>query len=282
MQNMQNVRKFLVFQLYGPLASWGEVAVGGERPVAPHPGRSAILGMLAAAAGIRRDQEEQHQVLEQAFGMAVRMETAGTLLHDYHTVQVPPQAALKKHPAITRRDELSALAAYQQDNPKTSGTILSNRAYRCDALYQIALWKRQDSSLTLEQAKDYLNCPNFTLCLGRKSCPPALPLQAHIVKAATLVDAFLAAECISLQEFLEILGMKGVDLNKGRCAALFWDGDSVESGIPARETFIRRDAVLSRRRWQFEERREHHAPWPQQPQQLQQPQTLQQPQQEET
>lgn len=281
---MQNMQKFLVFQLYGPLASWGEVAVGGERPVAPHPGRSAILGMLAAAAGIRRDQEEQHLVLEHAFGMAVRMETAGTLLHDYHTVQVPPQAALKKHPAMTRRDELSALAAYQHDNPKTSGTILSNRAYRCDALYQIALWKRQDSSLTLEQAKAYLDCPNFTLCLGRKSCPPALPLQAHIVEAATLVDAFLAAKFISLQEFLEILGMKGVDLNKGRCAELFWDDDrdgasdgageeGVESGIPARETFIRRDAVLSRRRWQFEERREHHAPWPQQPQTLQQEET---------
>ncbi|MCI5211471.1 MAG: type I-E CRISPR-associated protein Cas5/CasD [Candidatus Electrothrix sp. ATG2] len=106
------MQKFLVFQLYGPLASWGGVAVGGERPVAPHPGRSAILGMLAAAAGIRRDQEEQHQALEQSFGMAVRMETAGSSLNDYHTAQVPPQAALKKHPAITRRDELSTYAVF--------------------------------------------------------------------------------------------------------------------------------------------------------------------------
>ncbi|MCI5167420.1 MAG: type I-E CRISPR-associated protein Cas5/CasD, partial [Candidatus Electrothrix sp. GM3_4] len=152
-----DMQKFLLFQLYGPLASWGEVAVGGERPVASHPGRSAILGMLAAAAGIRRDKEEQHRDLEQSFGMAVRMESAGTLLNDYHTTQVPPQVALKKHPAMTRRDELSALAAYQKDTPKTSGTILSNRAYRCDALCQIALWKRQDSSLSLDQAKEYLN-----------------------------------------------------------------------------------------------------------------------------
>ena len=258
--------------------------MGGERPTASHPGRSAILGMLAAAAGIRRDKEEQHRDLEQSFGMAVRMESAGTLLNDYHTTQVPPQAALKKHPAMTRRDELLALAAYQKDTPKTSGTILSNRAYRCDALCQIALWKRQGSSLSLDQAKEYLNRPNFTLCLGRKSCPPALPLQAHIVEAATLVDAYLAAEFISFQEFLRIIGIKGVNLKKGHRAALFWDGDGggeegVKIGVPAQETFVRRDAVLSRQRWQFEERQEHHAPWPQQPQQpqqSQQPQPLQQ------
>lgn len=267
------MQKFLVFQLYGPLASWGEVAVGGERPVAPHPGRSAILGMLAAAAGIRRDQEEQHQALGQSFGMAVRMETAGTFLNDYHTAQVPPQAALRKHPAITRRDELSALAAYQKDNPKTSGTILSNRAYRCDALYQIALWKRQESSLSLDQAKEYFDRPNFTLCLGRKSCPVALPLQAHIVEAATLVDAYRAAEFISLQEFLRIIGAKGVHLSKGDIVSLFWESEgdeAVPSGVPAQETFFRRDAVLSRQRWQFEERREHHAPWPYQAEQPQQ------------
>ncbi len=243
--------------------------MGGERPTASHPGRSAILGMLAAAAGIRRDKEEQHRDLEQSFGMAVRMESAGTLLNDYHTTQVPPQAALKKHPAMTRRDELLALAAYQKDTPKTSGTILSNRAYRCDALCQIALWKRQGSSLSLDQAKEYLNRPNFTLCLGRKSCPPALPLQAHIVEAATLVDAYLAAEFISFQEFLRIIGIKGVNLKKGHRAALFWDGDGggeegVKIGVPAQETFVRRDAVLSRQRWQFEERQEHHASWPQQ------------------
>ncbi|WP_295540003.1 CRISPR-associated protein Cas5, partial [Thiolapillus sp.] len=48
---------YLVFQLYAPLASWGGQAVGQERPSDDHPGRSALLGLLAAALGIRREEE---------------------------------------------------------------------------------------------------------------------------------------------------------------------------------------------------------------------------------
>lgn len=257
------MKSFLLFQLYGPLSAWGDIAVGGERPTVTHPGRSAILGMLAAAAGIRRDEEDKHLALERGYGMAVRMESAGTFLKDYHTTQVPPQVAMKKHPGTTRRDELLALSSYQKINPKTSGTILSNRAYRCDALYQIALWKREDTPFTLEYLIDCLNHPRFVLYLGRKSCPLALPLQAHIVAADTLVEAYNQAKFISLQLFLQEIGVKKIDLTGDQAISLFWDGEEA-SGIQARETFIRRDAILSRSRWQFEERREHHAVWQQQ------------------
>lgn len=256
------MKSFLLFQLYGPLSAWGDIAVGGERPSATHPGRSAILGMLGAAAGIRRDEEDKHLAMERGYGMAVRLESAGTFLKDYHTTQVPPQVAMKKHPAVTRRDELMALSSYQKINPKTSGTILSNRAYRCDALYQIALWERQDTPFTLEYLIDGLNHPRFVLYLGRKSCPLALPLQAHTVEAVTLVEAFNQAKFISLQSFLHEIGMKKSDFIRDQAISLYWDEEEA-SGIQARETFIRRDAILSRNRWQFEERREHHAVWQQ-------------------
>ncbi len=254
------MKSFLLFQLYGSLSAWGDIAVGGERPTATHPGRSAILGMLAAAAGIRRDEEAKHLALEQGYGMAVRMESAGTFLKDYHTTQVPPQVAMKKHPGVTRRDELMALSSYQKTNPKTSGTILSNRAYRCDGLYQIALWEREQENTPfgLYHLIDCLNHPRFVLYLGRKSCPLALPLQPHIVESATVVDAYEQAKFISLRSFLKEIGVKKADFIKGQAVSLFWDGEE-DSGIPARETFIRRDAILSRNRWQFEERREHHA-----------------------
>jgi CRISPR system Cascade subunit CasD len=34
----------LVFRLYGPMASWGEIAVGESRHTANYPGKSAIIG----------------------------------------------------------------------------------------------------------------------------------------------------------------------------------------------------------------------------------------------
>jgi len=40
---------------------------------------------------------------------------------------------------------------------------------------------------------------------------------------------------------------------------LYWESGT-EAGLAAHHTFERRDVPLSRRRWQFDARREHHAP----------------------
>ncbi len=63
------MRDFLVFRLYGPLASWGDIAVGEQRPTTPHPSKSAVLGLIAAALGVRRDEEERQQALAEGYGM---------------------------------------------------------------------------------------------------------------------------------------------------------------------------------------------------------------------
>jgi CRISPR-associated Cas5-like protein len=34
---------YLLFRLYGPMASWGEIAVGEIRHTASYPGKSAII-----------------------------------------------------------------------------------------------------------------------------------------------------------------------------------------------------------------------------------------------
>ena len=47
--------KYCVFRLYAPLCSWGEIAVGGERRSAFHPSKSAIIGLIAAAMGLERE-----------------------------------------------------------------------------------------------------------------------------------------------------------------------------------------------------------------------------------
>ena len=38
------MKDYLVFRLYGPMASWGQAAVGGDRPTDIQPSRSAVLG----------------------------------------------------------------------------------------------------------------------------------------------------------------------------------------------------------------------------------------------
>ena len=247
------VTRYLLFQLYAPLASWGEVAVGESRPSATRPGRSALIGLLAAALGVRRDDETRQDGLAAGYRFAVREVAQGCLLRDYHTAQVPSSAALKKAPASTRRDELSVKV----------NTILSSRDYRCDGYWQVAVQPKSGPlPYGLEELVEALAQPRFTLYLGRKACPLALPLQPRVVEAESLQAAFAQSEFTGPEGFVGELGcssaVRGLERAGG---SLYWEAD-MEPGIAARQTYTRRDDPRTRLRWQFDERLEHHGTLP--------------------
>lgn len=227
---------FLVFQLYGPLAAWGDIAVGEYRPSFAHPSRSAIIGLLAAALGIRREEEERQRALAKACSLAVRIDAMGTLLRDYHTVQVPPSKKGKRH--YTRRSELAS---------DDLNTILSTRDYRCDAAYTVAIQIAQDSPYTAEEICTKLCAPEFALYLGRKSCPLAMPLQPKVMKVSNVRESFEKVHPPKeLQSALSSL-----------LVGIYWE-DGIESGYKSDHVVMRRDDPISRTRWQFAERREHY------------------------
>jgi CRISPR system Cascade subunit CasD len=246
---------YLVFRLYGPMCSWGDIAVGEVRPSTDHPSKSAILGLIAGAMGIKRPDtvgdenertalEDAHRTLAQGYGLAVRVDAPGVPLADYHTAQVPSSGTGRnRRQFATRRDELLALRA--EDN-----AILSRRDYRVDALYTIALWAQQGAPYTLAELAGRLNEPVFVLYLGRKSCPPGLPLAAQVVTADNILSAMPPVD-----DFARRL------VPRKTVPHLYWDVDG-EPGIDKLHTFTRRDAVHSRRRWQFQSRSEHHAALP--------------------
>jgi CRISPR system Cascade subunit CasD len=77
----------------------GEEAVGEVRHSATVPTRSAILGLLSAALGISRDEEEQLNKVNQHYHVAVHaLASHDRWLRDYHTVSVPRKT---KSTAIT-------------------------------------------------------------------------------------------------------------------------------------------------------------------------------------
>jgi CRISPR system Cascade subunit CasD len=230
---------YLLFQLYGPLAAWGETAVGEMRPSSAWPGKSAIVGLLGAALGLRREEEVSHRELCECFGMAVCVESTGELLRDYHTTQVPPERRGRVY--RTRRDELRS---------DTLHTILSQRDYRMDALYRVAVWCRSElAPYSLERLRDALRKPVFNLYLGRKSCPPSLPLQPQLTEAESLFAAF------EQSRFLGDSFLKTVPYAKERL--FVWEKHDTP-GLEAMQVFKRRDQVLSRKRWQFSERNEYY------------------------
>jgi CRISPR system Cascade subunit CasD len=203
--------------------------------------------MVAAALRVDRDQEEKHRALAAGYGIAVKVDSMGVPLVDYHTAQVPPSGGGRRLATFsTRREELCTV-------PKDAlKTILSRRDYRMDALATVALWARVPTPpYSFTEIRSALERPGYVLYLGRKSCPLALPLEAQLVTTASVREAFAAARFAELEALrhLRISGSPG----------LYWE-DGAEAGLAAHQTFERRDIPLSRRRWQFETRREHHAP----------------------
>lgn len=245
------MKDYLVFRLYGPMAAWGEIAIGESRHSATHPSKSAILGLMAAALGIRRDEDERQTELASAYGIGVKLLTPGSLLKDYHTAQVP--RAEKNVRYFTRKQELEA-------GSDKIGTILSSREYRCDSLAIVAVWGKQNTlPYTLQHLVNKLARPEFHLYLGRKSCPLSAPVQARVLTFPDLRTAldkthfcalYMAAGNIICPSPIEN------ELLPVGTIRYFWE-ETENAGIEAVQSTQRYDQPTSRSRWQFDSREEH-------------------------
>lgn len=244
---------FLVFRLQGPLASWGDTAVGEYRPSVDYPGESALIGLLGAALGIRREEEDAHAALRQGYGFAIGLQSTGSLLRDYHTAQVPGQAALKNRPHSTRRDELSV--------PKEQlNTVLSTRDYRQDAACLVAIQAREQPPYALAALAEALRRPRFVLYLGRKSCPPAAPMHPMLIDEIDAHAAFEAYRATVRQARESCADSSGrLPLNdEPEIMRLIWS-DCVSAGMDAHLTTRRKDRLIRRQGWQMGDRNEHVA-----------------------
>ena len=135
----------LLLRLAAPLQAWGADSKFETRKTNREPTKSGVIGLLAAALGLRRDESEGLARLT-GLRFGVRVEREGQLLVDYHTAKT--------------QDEKNSYVTY--------------RHYLQDAVFLAGL-ESEDTAL-LQQLQDALQHPAFPLYLGRRSCPPALPL----------------------------------------------------------------------------------------------------------
>ncbi len=240
---------YLVFRLYGPMASWGQAAVGGDRPSGMAPGRGALLGLLCAALGIRRGQADKLAWVSQNVVFSVKQQTEGGLMRDYHTVQTPAQD--KKYRHRTRKSELSG--------PKNKlNTVLSSRDYRTDGVWVVAVESmgvadHDGNVLSLRALQQALRQPAFPLYLGRKSCPLAVPLSPEIVSAEHPRQALDT-------EQKPIVASERHWLRFSQHVTYYWQGEQdrldgvTHKGVLSYHPW---DDPVSRDRWQFGQRQQH-------------------------
>ena len=138
----------LLLRLAAPLQSWGADSKFDTRRTGREPTKSGVIGLLAAALGIRRDADAEIQALSAALHFGVRVDREGELLRDFHMAH----------------------------SKKTS--YLTNRYYLSDAVFLVGL--ESDDAALLAKLEDALHHPAFPLFLGRRSCPPTPPLSLGV------------------------------------------------------------------------------------------------------
>lgn len=166
------MQPFLIFGLTASLGAMGELAGHERRGGLTFLGRSALIGLMGAALGIRRDGD--FSALE-ALEITIGLHDTGAPLRDYHTIETVPSAAEKSpnsRPEVLR-------AARGRTN-----TTITLRDYRAGPLFSVAV-----AGQGLAALASALNAPVFTLYLGRKSCPLAAPPGARLVQAEGAEDA---------------------------------------------------------------------------------------------
>ncbi|HEU5128261.1 MAG TPA: type I-E CRISPR-associated protein Cas5/CasD [Glycomyces sp.] len=157
-------QKTLLLRLAGPLQSWGTSSRFTRRATDYAPSKSGVLGMLAAAKGVRRT-EPLTELLGVRFG--VRIDQPGTMLRDYQTSR-------------------------PLDDP-TANAALAERFYLADAVFLAAV--EGDASL-IDGLEAALRRPRYQPFLGRRSCPPLYPILKGTTRER-LEDALEAHEWLA-------------------------------------------------------------------------------------
>lgn len=169
---------YLILKLQGPMQAWGKESFEGLRPSERFPGRSALLGILAACLGIDRSDREGQQALAASVYFAVRIDPvfdkathkpiAGQKMTDYHTVK-------------NAREDYQGL--------KSHDTIQTWREYWLDSCYTVAIWNTGNATRTLAEIAQAVKNPLYTPVLGRRSCPIARPLFETTLTAESALAA---------------------------------------------------------------------------------------------
>jgi CRISPR system Cascade subunit CasD len=138
------------------MQSWGTTSRFDQRDTGKEPSKSGVIGLLAAAMGIDRENWPDLEPLTR-LALGVRHDRPGVPKRDYQT------AGCATGDTIIKAD----------GKPSKDG-VVSQRFYLADAAFLVGL--EGDDRVFLEKAHAALLNPVWPLALGRKSYVPSEPI----------------------------------------------------------------------------------------------------------
>lgn len=150
----------LFLRLEGPLQAWGDTSKFVIRRSMDAPTKSGVLGMVCCAMGLSRAASREALPELNTLALGVRIDRPGTRWWDFHTVGAG----------------IGMLTAAGRLKTGAPGTLITRREYLADASFLVAL--RGEAGL-IERVCASLHSPRWQMFLGRKSCPPSVPVLAR-------------------------------------------------------------------------------------------------------
>lgn len=178
----------LALYIDSPMQAWGLSSKFQYRETNAFPTKSALVGMIAAAMGIDKQDPEEEKRLRPLSALRLtvvrlpRPKAAVSRFSDFHTVGggYDKNASLREKLSIPRKASGAPF-----------GTVITHRSYLTDAAFAAVL---EGDAEILEPTRAALLDPVWGVWFGRKACLPATPLTPTLgADRQAALDGLLAA-----------------------------------------------------------------------------------------
>lgn len=210
--------------LDGPLQAWGTGSRFRIRDTGPFPSRSAVFGIIAAAAGWAKGTSTESDGLARLAGIQLT-------------------AIAVRRPTLKGRKDGASLVPFSRHQPplRDYHTVMNvrradrgtkdceptQRYYLQDVAFVVLLEGDVD---LLSQIANWVRDPVWGIWLGRKSCPPASPLLGWLTEGGPIAPSREAA----LINLLGTADLTAFDrLEEGSPSTPFSDGVDQINDVPA-------------------------------------------------
>ncbi|MCW6660848.1 type I-E CRISPR-associated protein Cas5/CasD [Aerococcaceae bacterium NML201209] len=202
----------ILLKFAGPLQSWGTKSHFETRHTDYYPSKSAVIGLIAASLGLKRDADAQIQRLNE-LKFAVRVDQQGSLLRDYHTAQKS-----NKDGSFER-------------------TYVTERYYLEDYIFVVGI--EHEDAHWMAKIENALKNPYFQPFMGRRSNP--LTMDFFMLHSQDPLSSLMETYPWQASDWYKKKKSKSLTENQVELE-LYTDREVVSEGIAAA---LRKDTVVS-------------------------------------
>lgn len=180
----------IAFLLDGPLQAWGSSSRFNRRETEAFPTKSALIGLIAAAAGIDKYAADEAEKLAPfsalrltVYRLPQKSRQLVGRLSDFHTVGggYDAKASAFDKMSIPRKASGGASA----------NAVITHRSYLTEARFIAAFHGASD---VIASVARHLKNPVWGVWFGRKNCLPAMPLSPSLGPDTNTAAAALIAK----------------------------------------------------------------------------------------